>query len=451
MAGLPTNAPAQTQLVNETFVFKEGDDTKTGKLTLQKFAGDTEAVDDPQNFLNEIADTQGTSEGDVNRKVYATNNFIADADSQKECIEKFDVQMQTNRDDIDSNDIDIATNAAGIQAINDAKGQPNGFAGLDGNGDVPLTQLPQAAFDGLSPQGSWDADTNTPDLSALTPNIGDFYVVSVAGSTLLGGISTWNINDWAIYTDSGWIRNISSEVTSVAGKTGAVTLIKDDVGLSNVTNNEQLTRNANDFSTFAEKLAPVDDDILLIEDSEATGGKKYIKLSNVLGSGSGGGGSFIWELNEPISPIESIENGIALYDFDFESEMAMTAFVTVPTSYTAGDQIKLLNALFASASASGNVLFTCETTLFKAGENPFTDVNTHTSTNTELTLSAANELTAIGDIDLTSATGEINSIAVAAGDVLKIRLKRDNANETSSASDDARFIKYSSSVSFKPE
>lgn len=114
MAGLPTNAPAKTDLLNATYVFKEGDDTKTGKLTLQKNVGDPNAVDDPQQFLQDLADTQGTSENDASRKDYATNNFITNGDSQKTAIEKFDVQMKTNRDDIDSNDVDIANNVVNI-------------------------------------------------------------------------------------------------------------------------------------------------------------------------------------------------------------------------------------------------------------------------------------------------------------------------------------------------
>lgn len=448
MAGLPTNAPARTDLVNATFVFKEGDDTKTGKLSLQKSAIDTEKIDDPQQFINDIADTQGITENDANRKDYATNNFIANGDSQKAAIEKFDVQMKTNRDDIDSNDVDIAQNATDIQAIEDSVGQPNGIASLDGNGDVPLAQLPQAAFDGLTPQGDWDANTNTPDLTTATPNNGDFYIVSVAGSTDLNGITTWNVNDWAIYTSSGWVRNISSEVTSVSGKTGAVLLDNTDVGLGNVTNDAQLKRSANDFSLFTEKLEPVEDDIVLIEDSEDSGFKKKAKLENLLGGG--GGGSFLWELTEDISPIESTENGLSLLDFDFESEMAISAFVTVPENYKLGNQIQLLNALVVCASSSGNVLMRCETTLFKLGENPFTNVNTHISTNTELTLTASNELLAIGNIDLSDATGQINGVAVEPFDVLKIVLKRNNINETTSATDDARFLKYSSTVSFKP-
>jgi len=50
-------------------------------------------------------------------------------------------------------------------------------------------------------KGSWDATTNTPDLSAITdPLPGDFYRVAVAGSIDLDGTSTWAENDIVVYT-----------------------------------------------------------------------------------------------------------------------------------------------------------------------------------------------------------------------------------------------------------
>lgn len=212
--------PLESSVLNDAYVSKNSDDTKTGKMTLAKPAEGT-TIQSVQKSLNEVFDNQGTSEGDVNAKTYATNNKIADNDSQKTCIEKFDVAIQTNETSINS--------------INASIGQPNGICPLDGDQEVPIANLPQEAFDGLSPQGSWDADTNSPDLSALTPNVGDYWVVSVAGSTNLGGITTWQLNDWAIYTSSGWVRNISSEVTSVFSRKGAVTAQSGDYNADQIT------------------------------------------------------------------------------------------------------------------------------------------------------------------------------------------------------------------------
>lgn len=58
-------------------------------------------------------------------------------------------------------------------------------------------------------------------------------------------------------------------------------ITKTDIGLGNVTNDAQLKRNANDFNTFTEKVSIVNNDKLLIEDSEDTGTKKYLNLSNL--------------------------------------------------------------------------------------------------------------------------------------------------------------------------
>ena len=173
---------------------------------------DVDAIEDIQDYTNEIADTIGqTGENDATRKTYSSHEIITDGDDRKVAIGKLDAQVKVNLDenvaqnviiadheiritdnrtDIDQNIIDIGQNATDIQAINDSIGQPNGIAELDGNGTVPLAQLPQSAFDGLSPQGDWDANTNTPDIGATTPNLGDFWIVTTPGSTDLGGITT---------------------------------------------------------------------------------------------------------------------------------------------------------------------------------------------------------------------------------------------------------------------
>tara|TARA_B110000208_G_scaffold18850_1_gene23146 strand:- start:1869 stop:4955 length:3087 start_codon:yes stop_codon:yes gene_type:complete len=59
---------------------------------------------------------------------------------------------------------------------------------------------------GLTFQGNWDALNNVPDLSALTPDNGDFWIVSVAGTTNLGGITDWQVGDWAISVVSGGVQ-----------------------------------------------------------------------------------------------------------------------------------------------------------------------------------------------------------------------------------------------------
>jgi len=52
---------------------------------------------------------------------------------------------------------------------------------------------------GLQFQDTWDASTDTPNLSTATPNNGDFWIVKIAGTTDLSGITAWAVGDWAIY------------------------------------------------------------------------------------------------------------------------------------------------------------------------------------------------------------------------------------------------------------
>jgi hypothetical protein len=80
-------------------------------------------------------------------------------------------------------------------------------------------------------EGTWNASTNTPTLVSSVGTKGDYYVVSVTGSTNLNGITTWTQGDWAIFNGTAWEKVDNTDlVTSVAGRTGAITLTTADVG-----------------------------------------------------------------------------------------------------------------------------------------------------------------------------------------------------------------------------
>ena len=110
------------------------------------------------------------------------------------------------------------------------KAVANGVATLDGSGTVPISQLPAAVLGALSYQGTWNASTNTPTLTSSTGTKGYYYVVNVAGSTNLNGITDWQIGDWAVYNGSAWQKIDNTDaVTSVNGYTGTVVLTTTDV------------------------------------------------------------------------------------------------------------------------------------------------------------------------------------------------------------------------------
>jgi hypothetical protein len=80
-------------------------------------------------------------------------------------------------------------------------------------------------------RGSWDASSG---VYPSAPTLGDYYKISVAGA--MGGIQ-FAIGDSMIFNGTDWDKiDSSDQVTSVAGRQGAVVLTKSDVGLSDVDN-----------------------------------------------------------------------------------------------------------------------------------------------------------------------------------------------------------------------
>lgn len=131
-------------------------------------------------------------------------------------------------------------------------GSANGVATLDGSGTVPTSQLPAAVLGGVKYQGTWNASTNTPTLASGTGTQGYYYVVSVAGSTNLDGITDWKIGDWVIYNGTAWQKvDNTDSVTSVNGYTGTVVLAASDVGAYPNTNPNGYTSNTGTVTSVA--------------------------------------------------------------------------------------------------------------------------------------------------------------------------------------------------------
>lgn len=106
-----------------------------------------------------------------------------------------------------------------------SKNQANGYAGLDANSKINASQLPAIAI----------SDTfvvsNQIAMLALTAEVGDVTVrTDLSKSYILKTAGASTLANWQE------LLTPTSPVSSVAGKTGAVTLAKADVGLSNVDN-----------------------------------------------------------------------------------------------------------------------------------------------------------------------------------------------------------------------
>jgi len=71
------------------------------------------------------------------------------------------------------------------------------------------------AIGALNYKGTWDANANSPTLTSSVGTKGDYYVVSVAGSTNLNGVTLWGVGDWAVFNGSVWQKVDGGDTSSV--------------------------------------------------------------------------------------------------------------------------------------------------------------------------------------------------------------------------------------------
>lgn len=86
------------------------------------------------------------------------------------------------------------------------------------------------AIGAINYKGVWNASTNTPTITSSVGTKGDYYVVSVAGTTSINGISKWGVGDWIVFNGLVWQRveggtdgNFLGLSTNIVSKTFADT------------------------------------------------------------------------------------------------------------------------------------------------------------------------------------------------------------------------------------
>ena len=85
-------------------------------------------------------------------------------------------------------------------------------------------------YGGAIYQGTWNALTNNPLLQSGVGTQGWYYIVNVAGSTNLDGITDWNVGDWAIFDGTAWQQVDNTDtVVSVNGQVGVVVLTTTNI------------------------------------------------------------------------------------------------------------------------------------------------------------------------------------------------------------------------------
>lgn len=112
-----------------------------------------------------------------------------------------------------------------------ALGANSGVATLDSSGKLTTSQIPGSLTGALVYQGVWNATTNSPALADGVGTTGYYYKVSVAGPTSLDSNVNWTIGDLVIFNGTTWdkVEGGTSDVVSVAGRVGVVTLSSSDI------------------------------------------------------------------------------------------------------------------------------------------------------------------------------------------------------------------------------
>lgn len=119
-----------------------------------------------------------------------------------------------------------------------------------------------------------------------------------------------------------------------------------------------------------------------------------------------------------------------VYEFPDATDVKLVTFLRVPSGYISGNQINLKIG-YSAVNTSNTVKMLATTYLIRSGTDALTSTtNSYVSTNAAITNGSPNRRLNNTTLDLTSSTGQINSISVSAGDLLAVHLTRDYANDT---------------------
>lgn len=156
-----------------------------------------------------------------------------------------------------------------------------------------------------------------------------------------------------------------------------------------------------------------------------------------------GSGNFNFVELPGTAPLTAQENGAIVYKFISAGTDELYACIKVPKNYVSGNQINLYISGY-SPSSSNTILILGQATLIRSGTDSFASTtNQRTTTNTALTNTVASQLREFV-LDITSSTGQINSVNVSAGDIIKVRIYRGSDSDTA----DIRVLADSKDVKF---
>lgn len=292
--------------------------------------------------------------------------------------------------------------------------------------------------------GTPDASPSAPATPAGFIKIAELYVTAVTGMSGSGAV-----------TDSRSLLPIAGEVLiNTLGFDRLTAAAETDLDTLFAEIDDFLQFGSPEYLDFVDQVSdPAAPGSSTLQRVYQIGGNFFVRNSvgaiKPFGAGGGGGGGLKWNPVPGSEPIEEDEFGEKVFKFADSGGQSLQVYLKVPNSYAAGQPIAMNLAIY-SPSTSGNIkMRTVASLIRKNVDNVDSTTNQRTSTNAEITAgSPSNEYREI-NVDLTSSTGTINSVAVSPGDLIKVELDRDTGGESSSDSAETRFIPSATEATFQ--
>lgn len=240
-----------------------GDNTfkQVAPSALEVLKIDTSGVESKITLMNQVyvaGDVEFSSTSTLNGRNLVVDGATLDA------LENIPAQVSNLEDTVDAMEpilitlgetVDTLPTTVDVQTeitdhLDTLIDMPNGIPSLDASGHLaPSTIPPEAVTSLFHFVGTWNADTNTPTILSGVGDVGDTYVVGVAGTTTIDAENDWGVSDIIMYNGLAWQKldhshEIVDRVVSVAGRFGVVTLQASDIvdlallGLENLTAGE---------------------------------------------------------------------------------------------------------------------------------------------------------------------------------------------------------------------
>lgn len=251
-------------------------------------------------------------------------------------------------------------------------GASNGVATLNSSGKLTSAQIPDALVGAVVYQGTWNASTNSPTLVSGTGTKGNYYKVSVAGTTSIDGHATWAVDDTIIFDGVVWdkIGASGGAVSSVFGQTGVVANLSGEATTSGssvvtLTNSAVIGKVLTGFTAGAGTVASTDTILQAIQ--KLAGGASAIN-NTPIGSTTPSTGAFTSLSATGVTTMAAFSTAVAAgvgstytvtaSDYAVITAAAGTTTLTLPSAASyPGRWLHISNIVAqAAVSASSNVI-----------------------------------------------------------------------------------------------